>query len=141
MDYLQEVARRQQTALARLLTGGRVREETGAEAESRPAGGAEVPTEGFGARTEEEAAYRRWGRLQAVPAETSAAEAEREFSEQAAVFRQTRQADSLWRGGTAWAGELPGVLLAGREATVEVEDISRAVQRDARRYDGGFTMY
>ena len=49
--------------------------------------------------------------------------------------------DSLWRGGTAWAGELPGVLLAGREAAVEVEDISRAVQRDARRYDGGFTMY
>ncbi len=66
MDYLQEVARRQQTALARLLTGGRVREETGAEAESRPAGmrsgteagrtnpvrpagGAEVPAEGFGA--------------------------------------------------------------------------------------------
>lgn len=141
MDYLQEVARRQQTALARLLTGGRVQEETGAEAESRPAGGEEVPAEGFGARTEEEAAYRRWGRLQAVPAETSAAEAEREFSEQAAVFRQTRQADSLWRGGTAWAGELPGVLLAGREAAVEVEDISRAVQRDARRYDGGFTMY
>ena len=33
------------------------------------------------------------------------------------------------------------VLLAGREAAVEVEDISRAVQRDARRYDGGFTMY
>ena len=79
--------------------------------------------------------------MQAVPAKTSAAEAEREFSEQAAVFRQTRQADSLWRGGTAWAGELPGVLLAGREAAVEVEDISRAVQRDARRYDGGFTMY
>ena len=35
---MQEVARRQQAALARLLTGGRVREETGAAAESRPTG-------------------------------------------------------------------------------------------------------
>ena len=158
MDYLQEVVRRQQAALARLLTGGRVREETGAEAESRPAGmrsgteagrtdpvrpagGMEASAENFGGWNEDEAAYQRRGRLQTVPAETAAPETGTELSEQEAVFRQTRQADSLWRGGTAWAGELPGILLAGREVAVEAEDISRAVQRDARRYDGGFTMY
>ena len=40
------------------------------------------------------------------------------------------------------AGTLPGLLMAeGSRAAMEVEDISRAVQRDARRYDGGFTMF
>lgn len=158
MDYLQEVARRQQAALARLLTGGRVREEAEAEAESRPAGmrsgteagrtdpvrpagGMEAPAEGFGDWTEEEAVFQGRRSVRTVPIETAASETGRELSEQAAFFRQTRQADSLWRGGTAWAGELPGILLAGREVAVEAEDISRAVQRDARRYDGGFTMY
>ena len=158
MDYLQEVMRRQQAALARLLTGGRVREKTGAEDESRPtgmrsgteagrtdpvrpAGGMEASGEGFGGWTEEEAAYQRRRGVRTVPDETAMPETGPEFSEQEAVFRQTRQADSLWRGGTAWAGELPGILLAGRETAVEAEDISRAVQRDARRYDGGFTMY
>ena len=35
-----------------------------------------------------------------------------------------------------------GLLMAeGSRAAMEVEDISRAVQRDARRYDGGFTMF
>ena len=158
MDYLQEVARRQQAALARLLTGGRVREETGAEAESRPAGmrsgteagrtdpvrpagGMEASAEGFGGWAEEETVFQGRRSVRTVPLETAAPESGKELSEQAAVFRQTRQADSLWRGRTAWAGELPGILMAGRETAVEAENISRAVQRDARRYDGGFTMY
>ena len=158
MDYLQEVARRQQAALARLLTGGRVREETGTEDESRPtgmhsgteagrtnpvrpAGGMEASAEDFGDWTEEEVVFQGRRSMRTVQIEAAVPEAGRELSEQEAVFQQTRQADSLWRGGTAWTGELPGVLLAGREAAVEVEDISRAVQRDARRYDGGFTMY
>ena len=32
-------------------------------------------------------------------------------------------------------------MAEGSGAAMEVEDISRAVQRDARRYDGGFTMF
>lgn len=62
------------------------------------------------------------------------------LSGQAALFRQTRSADALWRAaaespaGVSWVPPA-----AGR--TAETEDISRAVQRDARRYDGGFTMF
>lgn len=32
-------------------------------------------------------------------------------------------------------------MAEGSGAAMEAEDISRAVQRDARRYDGGFTMF
>ena len=61
---------------------------------------------------------------------------------QAEEFQQARRADALWRSETFSTGTLPGLLMAeGSRAAMEVEDISRAVQRDARRYDGGFTMF
>lgn len=61
---------------------------------------------------------------------------------QAEEFQQARRADALWRSEPFSAGVLPGLLMAeGSGAATEVEDISRAVQRDARRYDGGFTMF
>ena len=47
----------------------------------------------------------------------------------------------MWRNANIPAASLPGILLADREAAVEIERISRAVQRDARRYDGGFTIF
>ena len=50
--------------------------------------------------------------------------------------------EAFWENETFSAGGLPGLLMAERSgAAMEVEDISRAVQRDARRYDGGFTMF
>ena len=52
------------------------------------------------------------------------------------------RADAFWRSEPFFAGTLPGLLMAeGSRAAMEVEDISRAVQWDARRYDGGFTMF
>nr|DAP94460.1 MAG TPA: hypothetical protein [Bacteriophage sp.] len=63
------------------------------------------------------------------------------LSEQEAAFFQARQADAMWRNANIPAASLPGILLADREAAVEIERISRAVQRDARRYDGGFTIF
>lgn len=61
---------------------------------------------------------------------------------QAEEFQQARRADAFWRSEPFSAGTLPGLLMAeGSRAAMEVEDISRAVQRDARRYDGGFTMF
>ena len=50
--------------------------------------------------------------------------------------------EAFWENETFSAGGLPGLLMAERSgAALEVEDISRAVQRDARRYDGRFTMF
>ena len=61
---------------------------------------------------------------------------------QAEEFQQARRADAFWRSEPFFAGTLPGLLMAeGSRAAMEVEDISRAVQWDARRYDGGFTMF
>ena len=61
---------------------------------------------------------------------------------QAEEFQQARRADAFWRSEPFSAGTLPGLLMAeGSRAAMEVEDISRAVQWDARRYDGGFTMF
>ena len=141
MDYLQEMARRQQAVLTRLLTGGRSREETAAEEESsrtreRPGtegeSGTAVRETGYAAESAE------------IPEQSSlepggtGAETVRGKGE-AELFRQ---ADALWRDNQGTAGSLPGILMpSSGYPAAEAEEISRAVQRDARRYDGGFTMF
>lgn len=61
---------------------------------------------------------------------------------QAAEFQQTRRADAIWRNEAFSEMTLPGLLMVKESgAAIEAEDISRAVQQDARRYDGGFTMF
>ena len=61
---------------------------------------------------------------------------------QAEQFQKTRQADAVWRDKPGIAGSLPGILMrSGGHPAAEAEEISRAVQRDARRYDGGFPLY
>ena len=158
MDYLQELRRRQQAALTRLLTGGRSEEETAAEETSRraaersgegPAGRedgdsrptAEQQTE-QGKRSvqtkneEAPAVRRRWN------GEKTAIGLPAALSEQAEAFRQMRRADTVWRTDAASGEHLPGILLTEwSEPAMEAEDLSRAVQRDARRYDGGFTIF
>ena len=138
MDYLQEVERRQRAALTRLLTGGRSGEEAAAEEEQRRT--AVRPSTETG-RTET---------VRPAGGQTAAAERREvmipEATEQRTALQETqeepvRQADAMWRNANIPAASLPGILLADREAAVEIERISRAVQRDARRYDGGFTMF
>ncbi len=162
MDYLQSLWRRQEALLLRLLIGGGHREETGAEEEPRRARQAALPTEAGreeisrpGGQAWEMTAVRR-------PAERGEEETHRlrrreeaemagqmiydaglaELEAQAETFHQIRQADALWRPAV---GEgLPEVARSFRESRgtgMDAAALSRAIQRDARRYDGGFTMY
>ena len=157
MDYLWELRRRQQAALNRLLTGSPSKEETTAAenfrrraaegAEKAPAG-REIP---FSRPTAEQG--KLIGQAESGEVLSSAkrktwnkAEAEDRpldgLTAQAEEFQQARRADAFWRSEPFFAGTLPGLLMAeGSRAAMEVEDISRAVQWDARRYDGGFTMF
>lgn len=130
MDYLREVGRRQQALLARLLLGANRQEaveETMDTAEAMTGDGQawELPGAAPGMRFfETEAAEKR-------TAET--------LEEQAETVALTRQADALWREVPQTASR-PGALMTVREGG-DAEAFSRAVQRDARRYDGGFTMF
>ena len=157
MDYLWELRRRQQAALNRLLTGSPSKEETTAEEEvlRRAAEGAEKAPAGREKGISRPTAEQ--GKLigQAESGEALSSAKRKAWDEvkgdgrplagltaQAAEFQQTRRADAFWRSEPFSVGTLPGLLMAeGSRAAMEVEDISRAVQRDARRYDGGFTMF
>ena len=145
MDYLWELRRRQQAALNRLLTGSPSKEETTAEEEvlRRAAEGAEkAPAgqeKGISRPTAEQG--KLIGQAESGEALSSAKRKAWDRAE-AEEFQQARRADALWRSEPFSAGTLPGLLMAeGSRAAMEVEDISRAVQRDTRRYDGGFTMF
>ena len=151
MDYLWELRRRQQAALNRLLTGSPSKEETTAEEEvlRRAAEGAEkAPAgqeKGISRPTAEQG--KLIGQAESGEALSSAKRKAWDrlldgLTAQAEEFQQARRADALWRSETFSTGTLPGLLMAeGSRAAMEVEDISRAVQWDARRYDGGFTMF
>lgn len=144
MDYLWEVERRQSAALTRLLMGTRTPKETEAEqrreTERSETGRAEAARPAVRASVMTEAE-------QALPSErqqtetASAAQERRTLAEQAEVFYRTRQADALWRDAGTSSGSLPGLLMPIYGGGAEAEDLSRAIQRDARRYDGGFRIY
>ena len=148
MDYLQEVERRQRAALTRMVTGcraaesgaaGRPSTETGRTETVRPAGGQTAAAERREVMIPEATEQRT--ALQETQEEPVRPDSKEALSEQEAAFFQARQADAMWRNANIPAASLPGILLAGREAAVEIARISRAVQRDARRYDGGFTIF
>lgn len=148
MDYLRRVQLRQMTLLGRLLTGEASQEET-AEAQAQSNGfaasemTAEPGQEERSARSGEESAHRpAAGRPVSSHAEQAEKTAQDGMETAAERFYRERQADALWRTpGTA--GHRSGILFRQGQGTQarEMEDISRAVQRDARRYDGGFTIY
>ncbi len=147
MDYLREVERRQRAVLIRLLTGEHSREETAAEEERRipersgMEAGRRENLRPAGGRSDYGAERAAAAPVPAPVQDTETLPADGlELSGQAALFRQTRSADALWRAAAESPAGVSWVLpAAGRAA--ETEDISRAVQRDARRYDGGFTMF
>ena len=157
MDYLWELRRRQQAALNRLLTGSPSKEETTAEEEvlRRAAEGTEKAPDGREKGISRPSAEqgKLIGQAESGEALSSAkrktwnkAEADDRLLDgltaQAEEFQQARRADAFWRSEPFSTGTLPGLLMAeGSGAATEVEDISRTVQRDARRYDGGFTMF
>lgn len=171
MDYLREITLRQAALLARLLTGEAPSEETpeaqgptgagrlfSAEREAEtsrfPESGAAVPAETTERRWMAETGRGRRDGTElteetAVPAaendegsRTPAAHSSRGGLDAAAeTFYQERQADAVWRGNPPWSRGRMAAVAVRQETALDVEAVSRAVQRDARRYDGGFTMY
>ena len=160
MDYLQEVKRRQQAALARLLTGERGSETVEIDESScrggirsgierrqtayiRPVPNTPVPDAKTGqAQPAEEPSAQKRSSLPEISMGTGPKNDGTEFFGQAKLFRQIRRADDLWRSGTVYAGNLPELLTAAwEEPAADAETVSRAIERDARRYDGGFTMF
>lgn len=170
MDYAWEELLRQHRALAALMIGGRGEEpeetaevgghggtdraeaprpaETGGEAWDRPEDEALslVPADTT-ARPWREMAHRR----QAAGTEAKGTERTMEVRERQKRNRgadgvgTVRQAAVLGREtGTVLARTAaePAVFLASHgDGAVSAQAVSRAFQRDARRYDGGFTLY
>ena len=154
MDYLRELQRRQSALLARLLTMESSREDSdetdatsqrlaaeqplrqgkrnGREASSMAPGKKEcaavLPLRAAGKRWEEET----------VGAAGVSAAAETE--PQAMVFYRNQQANHFWRSPVTPMGVFSEAAETGGGGT-DAEALSRAVQRDARRYDGGFTIF
>lgn len=165
MNYAQEALLRQQLALATLLGGG-----TGGKAETAERkdtrretwAAAEAAKEAARSRTEE-----RWERSAAeIPATERAWHGDgrkTRAEEETDTAAEGSAMPSGWGGRTAgprgqteetWMleGRAPSPdgprrqegqremgSAAGRES--DVQAVSRAIQRDARRYDGGFTIY
>lgn len=157
MDYLRELRRRQQAVLNRLLTGSPSKEETTAEEKvlrcaaegaermlvGREKGDSRPTAEqgkliGWSESGEELLSAKRkaWDEVKGDGRPLAG------LTAQAAEFQQTRRADAIWRNEAFSEMTLPGLLMVKESgAAIEAEDISRAVQQDARRYDGGFTMF
>lgn len=165
MNYAQEALFRQQLALAALLGGGTVRKaETAERKDTRREtwAAAEAAKETVRSRAEE-----RWEQSTAeIPATERAWRGEgakAKAEEETDTAADGRAVPSGWGGRTAglrgqteetWMLEGSAPLLdgpwrqGGQRGThfaaggeTDVQAVSRAVQRDARRYDGGFTIY
>lgn len=131
MDYIQEQLLRQRKALAVLMNGG-----TGAAAEAEPA--AERTAVRSAAAEEEAPAQRRGVSSQTRMAARSRV---RQETNAGAAADAVRAAAAMDRPVTAGRGEIMFVGGGGQTAATDAEAVSRAIQRDARRYDGGFSLY
>ena len=127
MDYVQEELLRQRRMLAELMTGGS--RETAETAEA-----------------EEEMPLRRAARENEVRRSQRTA-AEEVYREQRRFTRGTAyEAGRSAAGGSVVyeTAEVTGgerTVISGQAARTDVQAVSRAIQRDARRYDGGFSLY
>lgn len=166
MNYAQEALLRQQLALAALLGGSAGRRAETAERKDTRRGetwaAAEAPKEAARSRAEE-----RWERSTAeVPATERAWHGDgtkTKAEEETDTAADGRAVPSGWGGRTeglrgqteeTWMleGSAPSPdgpwRQEGQQGTrsaaggeTDVQAVSRAIQRDARRYDGGFTIY
>lgn len=159
MDYVQEELLRQERILATLLYGGQVPKAIPADQVSAP-----PPTEADRASPAErlgtQGASGGWSGT-APPTDRAAGAEEGETlpaagqttAGPAAVHRQSsarrgqRGRAALPQGGAVQAvsprpdRELFRASDQTGRAAADVRAVSRAIQRDARRYDGGFTIY
>lgn len=163
MDYVQEELLRQQVLLSALMNGvsGRDREEAPSQAERTAAvetalGKTSAGTglwgeSGQGDRLETEALRVRMSDEETVPEGNRAAG--RRMTETVAGRTASLSRRGTGSGSVDWAGSgLAGGTGTGGSRWVSVsrqtagksadpQAVSRAIQRDARRYDGGFTIY
>lgn len=129
MDYVREELLRQRTALERLMTGG-------AEQPSVP-------------EAQEDPAHRLPVRKEAAE-DAPAVHREQKGQETARRFRSMeRERASFSHSGRQFAEETEDSFPWGERSLrpafepvgADVRQVSRAIERDARRYDGGFTIY
>lgn len=147
MDYMGELLRRQRDALTALLLGGETAEKqtadvgTVAEAE-RLAAARAVETQQDPVRSAEAE--------ETAPAAEKYQTQERQTGTVApeTTRRELLEQDAAGERGTVWPPDSGftgwgGTWLSGGSAVGEtgVREVSRAIQRDARRYDGGFSIY
>lgn len=128
MDYVKEELLRQKRALEGLM-GGRGSEREAAEQEEsvQPDGGWELSVEPV-RRVRKHSFERNWrhgGKSADVDSEALAAGI--------AEGKDLAEAPAARAAARGFGFE--------RQSAAEVRALSRAVQRDARRYDGGFSMY
>ena len=161
MDYIQEELARQQLALAALLRGPAVWEKR--EAEVAP----DLQSQTLIKRGQTSAVSNRERFLEgrtikeAEPMsviQTGDAEKTVLRSEKGSLFHAAERGEGRRAlpvrhqpesGGWAWGGLVPEAVNtvwemepeAAPRMAANVRAVSRAVQRDARRYDGGFTLY
>lgn len=122
MDYIREELLRQRKLWSALLLGRGTAAEEEETRENEVEYAEEVPDAGSGVRAESEEVFKAGGGAGA-PRPT----------ERTRRWMQTENG-----GGVRMVTEV--LRVEQREAT-DAKALSRAVQRDARRYDGGFTLY
>ena len=151
MDYIREELLRQRTALSALLLGGEEREEQ--ETVRTPAADREFPATAAGRGPE-------WVRTEeTLPVEGAVSAAgggalrrhlaQRSRALRAAILGTAEAAGAAVPvdGGGSWTvdggenGENAETVGRGPEVGGLSGALSRAFQRDARRYDGGFSLY
>ena len=163
MDYVQEELLRQQVLLSALMNGvsGKERENAPLQAErtaameavlrKASAGTGLLGESGRGDGPETEALRVRVSDDEAVPEGNRAAGRRTTGTaagRTASLSRRERGSGSAGRAGSGPAGGAGtggGRWVSGSRQTAgktaDPQAVSRAIQRDARRYDGGFTIY
>lgn len=144
MDYIQEMLLRQKRALAVLMLGETAVAGAKEDGETAVAGAKENE------ETALEAAAVKERQMEQETAQRSLAGAEQTARMGSGGARQERGTPVETKGRTmgkllpygsadAWDKGLAGETSAGQTANVKA--MSRVIQRDARRYDGGFSIY
>jgi hypothetical protein len=118
MDYIEQQLLRQRRALAVLMSGSRPAAESKTAAEELPL-----------------AQERSVQGTAAVPVRL------RQRSAAGEAVSAPRTDTAVYGPETAQRGVTGFLTAAARTDGADVQAVSRAIQRDARRYDGGFSLY
>ena len=130
MDYIREEFLRQRRALERLMTGGAKTVEAEGAEETAPAYGMYVKGERPDAVENRAVSAAEAGRAVVRRVAAGKSGALRRIGVPAAAA-----------AGAAGLAAVESVSAVMRTEKTDARAVSRAIQRDARRYDGGFSLY